>query len=137
MKIDARNRPYTLIKTAISLDGYIDDQNSDRLILSNDEDKESVDYLKSCFDAILIGAQTIRKDNPSLLIKSEENRNRRLKNGFGENPCKVTLTVSGNIDGNTRFFQEGNIEKIVYCPQEIKNSLKNKLGNLATVVGLD
>ncbi len=135
-KITANKKPYILIKTAISLDGYIDDLSTSRLVLSNQADTEAVDALKSTFDAILVGAQTIRKDNPSLLIKSSEHSKKRIEKGLTEHPIKVTVSLSGELDVNNRFFQEGHTEKIVYCPNKIKEVLKNKIGHAATVVGL-
>jgi 5-amino-6-(5-phosphoribosylamino)uracil reductase len=129
-------RPFVLIKSAISLDGCLDDTSDTRLILSNEEDKNAVDALKSSFDAIFVGAETIRKDNPSLLIKSDINIQKRIKNGNSEHPIKVTVTLSGNLNAQSRFFQEGKCEKIVYCPLSIENELKNKLNDVATVVGM-
>ena len=129
-------RPFVLIKSAISLDGCLDDTSDTRLILSNEQDKNAVDALKSSFDAIFVGAETIRKDNPSLLIKSDINIQNRIKNGMSEHPIKVTVTLSGNLNGKSRFFQEGKCEKIVYCPLSIEKELKNKLNAVATVVGI-
>ena len=129
-------RPFVLIKSAISLDGCLDDTSDTRLILSNEQDKIAVDALKSSFDGIFVGAETIRKDNPSLLIKSDINIQNRIKNGYSEQPIKITVTLSGNLNPKCRFFQEGKSEKIVYCPLSIENKLKNKLNTVATVVGI-
>ena len=130
------NRPYILIKVAVSLDGCIDDRIDRRLILSNLEDQEAVDALKSTFDAILVGAETIRKDNPSLLIKSELHQSERLKKGMSQHPCKVTLTCSGDLDPMSRFFQDDGTKKWIYCPQFLEKSLQKKFSYLAQVVGL-
>lgn len=130
------NRPFTLIKTAMSLDGCIDDMSDKRLILSNQEDREAVDELKSTFDAILIGAETVRKDNPSLLIKSARHINRRKQQGHSEHPIKITITSSGNLNDDSRFFQEGTNEKLVYCPNHIEEIVERQLGKVATVIGL-
>lgn len=128
----------------MSLDGCIDDLNDQRLILSNLEDRECVEALKSSFDAILVGAQTVRSDHPSLLTKSKEHRAARLLNGLTEHPLKVTLTLSGNLDPGNRFFQDGEqdgeqnggVEKLVYCPQSLKLTLQKQIGHVATVIGL-
>ena len=68
------NRPYVLLSCAMSIDGYIDDTSPDRLILSNNEDLERVDEVRAGCDAILIGASTMRKDNPRLLVNSADRR---------------------------------------------------------------
>ncbi|WP_026412881.1 dihydrofolate reductase family protein [Actinomadura oligospora] len=53
-----------LLSCAASVDGYIDDATEERLLLSNDEDFDRVDDVRASVDAILVGANTIRKDNP-------------------------------------------------------------------------
>lgn len=52
---------------AVSLDGYIDDTTSRRLVLSGTKDWEQVRALRAECDAVLVGAETIRKDNPALV----------------------------------------------------------------------
>ena len=47
--------------------GYIDDASDRRLILSGPADLDRVDALRASCDAILVGAGTIRADNPRLL----------------------------------------------------------------------
>ncbi|MGH3431284.1 MAG: dihydrofolate reductase family protein, partial [Thermocrispum sp.] len=51
-------RPYVLLSVATSLDGYLDDARSERLLLSNDEDFARVDGVRAGTDAILVGANT-------------------------------------------------------------------------------
>ena len=63
------DRPYTLLSCAVSIDGYLDDASPDRLILSGPEDLDEVDALRAAADAILVGAGTIRADNPRLLVR--------------------------------------------------------------------
>ncbi|SNQ49790.1 2,5-diamino-6-ribosylamino-4(3H)-pyrimidinone 5'-phosphate reductase (fragment) [Frankia canadensis] len=65
------DRPYVLLSCAMSVDGYIDDATSARLLLSNDEDFDRVDEARASCDALLVGAETIRRDNPRLLVRSQ------------------------------------------------------------------
>ena len=60
-----------IVSTAVSADGYLDDRSPDRLILSTPEDWAEVHRLRAACDAILVGAETIRRDNPSLLVGDE------------------------------------------------------------------
>jgi 5-amino-6-(5-phosphoribosylamino)uracil reductase len=91
-------RPYVLLSVAASVDGYIDDTTSTRLLLSNDADFDRVDEVRASADAILVGANTIRRDNPRLLVRSAPRRAIRAARGLPENPIKVTLTSSGDLD---------------------------------------
>jgi len=51
----------------MSVDGFIDDTTAERLLLSNDADFDRVDQVRAESDAIMIGAVTLRRDNPRLL----------------------------------------------------------------------
>ena len=62
-------RPYTLLSCGISIDGYLDGGTGDRLVLSNEADLDRVDDVRAGCDAILVGAATIRHDNPRLLVR--------------------------------------------------------------------
>ena len=57
-------RPYVVLSCAISLDGYLDDASEQRLVLSNREDLDRVDAVRAGCDAILVGANTIRRTTP-------------------------------------------------------------------------
>lgn len=108
------DRPYTILSCAVSLDGYIDDASPDRLRLSNDEDFDEVDALRAECDAILVGAGTVRKDNPRLLVRSPARRERRLAAGRTGDLVKAVLCESGKLDPGARFFVTGDADKVVY-----------------------
>ena len=62
-------RPYTLLSCSMSIDGYIDGASESRLLLSNELDFDRVDRVRAGVDAILVGATTVRNDNPRLLVR--------------------------------------------------------------------
>ena len=97
-------RPYVLLSAAMSADGYIDDASSTRLVLSDEADLDRVDELRAASDAIMVGAQTVRADNPRLLIRSSARRQQRLEVGRPASPRRVTITRSGRLDPQARFF---------------------------------
>src|SRR5690606_14692422 len=106
-------RPYVLLSAAVSLDGYLDDTGPERLLLSSPADFDRVDEVRACVDAILIGAGTIRADNPRLLVNSPERRAARVAGGKAEYPLKVTVSGSGELDPAARFWHTGG-EKVLY-----------------------
>ena len=106
-------RPYTLLSCIMSIDGYLDDASDTRLLLSNDADLDRVDEIRAGCDAILVGAATIRRDNPRLLVNSPERRAARIAAGLPEYPLKVTVSASGELDASAQFWHTGG-EKIVY-----------------------
>lgn len=127
-------RPYTLLSCGMSIDGYLDDAAQDRLLLSNDADFDRVDEVRAGCDAILVGAATIRQDDPRLLVRSPERRALRVARGQRPHPLKVTVTGSCDIDPGARFFTLGDVEKLVYCASAGVDDGRKRLGEVATVV---
>jgi 5-amino-6-(5-phosphoribosylamino)uracil reductase len=122
-------RPYVLLSCAMSVDGYIDDTSSDRLLISNDDDFDRVDCQRALADAVLVGATTIRHDNPKLLVRSAGHRAARQKRGLPVSPAKVTITGSGSLDPQASFFTAGGAEvaKLVYCASPAVQAARDRL----------
>lgn len=123
-----------IASVAISVDGFIDDTSMERLVLSSPEDFDDVYSLRAQCDAIMVGAGTIRADNPSLVTKSATMIDYRKKLGIPADPVKVTITQSGNLDPAAKFFTQGESEKIVYCPTAVYHDLAKKLRSCAIIV---
>ncbi|MEU7588343.1 dihydrofolate reductase family protein [Micromonospora sp. NPDC049230] len=130
----APTRPYVLLSCATSIDGYIDDASDKRLLLSNDDDLDRVDAVRASCDAILVGAGTVRRDDPRLLVRSASRRAERVACGRPASPTKVTLTTHGDLDPTARFFTAGDPARLVYCASGGLEKAQERLGRLATVV---
>lgn len=122
------SRPYVLASAATSLDGYLDDRSEGRLLVSNDEDFDRVDEVRAGVDAILVGANTIRRDNPKLLVRSARRVRGRTEAGLSEHPMKVTLTSGGDLDPTANFFTAGAGDKLVYAATPVLGQLRERLG---------
>jgi 5-amino-6-(5-phosphoribosylamino)uracil reductase len=127
-------RPYTLLSCGMSIDGYLDDAAQERLLLSNEADFDRVDAVRAGCDAILVGATTIRQDDPRLLVRSAERRAARVARGERPNPVKVTVTSRCDIDPAARFFTLGDVDKLVYCATAALGPARERLGPAATVI---
>jgi 5-amino-6-(5-phosphoribosylamino)uracil reductase len=126
-------RPYVLLSVAMSVDGCIDDASGTRLILSNEADLDRVDEVRAASDAILVGAGTIRRDNPALLVRSGARRSARIARRLPASPARVTLTASGDLDASARFFTAGEGARLVYVPDREQDRVGKRLGGLAGV----
>ncbi|MEU2776265.1 dihydrofolate reductase family protein [Streptomyces sp. NPDC007162] len=126
--------PYVLLSAAVSLDGYLDDTGPDRLLLSSPADFDRVDEVRASVDAIMIGAGTIRADNPRLLVNDPQRRVARIAAGKPEYPLKVTVTATGDLDPDTRFWHTGG-EKVLYTTEKGAERVA-ALGLAAEVVAL-
>jgi 5-amino-6-(5-phosphoribosylamino)uracil reductase len=118
----------------MSIDGYLGDATTERLELSNEADFDRVDAVRADCDAILVGAATIRNDNPRLLVRSPVRRGKRVANGLTPSPIKVTVTGRADLDPCANFFTTGESDKLVYCASETVADARCRLGPVATVI---
>jgi 5-amino-6-(5-phosphoribosylamino)uracil reductase len=118
----------------MSIDGYLDDLAQERLLLSNDADFDRVDEVRASCDAILVGAATVRVDDPRLLVRSAGRRAERTARGEQPTPVKVTVTGRCDLDPGAKFFAVGDVDKLVYCATPALASARERLGEVATVI---
>jgi len=116
-----RPRVRVHISVAVSLDGYIDDRSSQRLVLSSSEDLAEMRLARDESDAILVGAETVRRDNPSLRCGSA---------------ARVTVTASGDFDPSLKFF-DGSARTIVLTAHDRVEKLRTRFGTHAEIIGID
>lgn len=88
-------RPLLALKYAMSLDGKIATRNYDSKRISGQESRNFVHQLRNDFDAILIGKNTLIKDNARL--------NCRLDGGV--DPVRIVLANDLNFDKNLEIFK--------------------------------
>jgi 5-amino-6-(5-phosphoribosylamino)uracil reductase len=119
-----------ILSAAVSADGYLDHFGGERLILSSPEDWRAIYVLRAGCDAILVGAETVRRDNPSLVIRDPRLRRKRMADGRIADVMKVTVSGSGRLDPTLRFFTEGDGEKVVFT----HGTVSSELSEVATVI---
>lgn len=111
----ALGRPFIALKIAMSRDGFITYGNGKRNGISGKKSRAFVQQMRKSFDAILVGANTARLDNPRLTYR----KNPAL------NPTRIILDSSASIPPGSRVFaQEG--ETIIVCTE--KAPKKNMAG---------
>lgn len=118
----------------MSIDGYLSGPTEERLLLSSPADFDRVDEVRAASDAILVGAMTVRRDNPRLLVRSAERRAARVACGRPPSPMKVTVTGGGQLDPSAAFFTAGDGEKLVYCASSVLDDTLARLSSVATVI---
>lgn len=87
-----RSRPYIILNAAISLDGKIATKKGESR-LSSDADKIRVHKLRSKVDAILVGKNTVQRDDPHLTV-------RRVR---GKNPTRIVLDSKAAISTKSKI----------------------------------
>lgn len=127
-------RSYVLLSAAVSIDGHLDTRPGEaRLMLSNKEDFDRVDSVRAGVDAILVGAGTLRADNPRLLVNSEDRRASRIAAGQPEYPLKVTITGTGDLDPDWKFWHHGGDKLVLAVGDAAAAKARANLGDLAAV----
>ncbi|MFD7921568.1 RibD family protein [Streptomyces sp. NPDC059740] len=126
--------PHTILSCASSLDGRIDGTGPERLVLSSRADLDRVDAERAGCDAILIGAGTLRRDNPRLRVSPRRGAE-RAERGLPADPLPVVLTRSGRLPSD-RVLWNGDRRALVYCPPAAAPGLRRRLGDRAEVAEL-
>lgn len=117
---------------ATTADGYLDDNSPERLMISTPGDWEAVMRLRAAHDAILVGAETLRHDNPALLLRDPASCELRRARGVRPDLAKVTVTRSGGLSPTMRFFTEGDADRYIFSQTEIP-----ELKDIAEVISTD
>lgn len=95
--------PYVSIKAAQTLDGFIADEKGYSQWISSEESRKYVHSLRSKYDAILIGAGTAKKDNPSLTVRMTE----------GRNPFRVIIDSKLSLNPDLKIFKQNKDKKTI------------------------
>jgi len=90
-----RGHPFIINKCAVTLDGKIASNSGDSKWISNEYTRLFVHKLRSKVDAVIIGSNTLIKDNPMLNVRI---------NDFNEDVKNVLSESGTRISGRDNFF---------------------------------
>ena len=133
-----KSRPKVILSAAMTLDGKIATKTGDSK-LSSIQDKVRIHKLRSKVDAILVGSNTIKRDDPLLTVRHTK----------GKNPLRIILDSKANIDQKSQIIKtckkiptiisvskkasKKNIDKLKKYPLEIIITV-NKLVNIKNLL---
>ena len=114
-------RPFLTLKLAVSLDGKIADRNRTSKWITGPASRKKVHELRRKVDAILVGANTLFEDNPSLLPLPDR----------GRRPLRVIVSSTGKLPMKSRIFNDEFREQTLIattsrCPAKIRNELERR-----------
>lgn len=101
-----KNRPYIILKWAETIDGYIAPLQRDKTApvwITNSYSRQLVHKWRSEEQAILVGAQTVLADNPSLTTRDWK----------GLSPIRIVLDERNNLPKNSQVFDEQSTTLII------------------------
>ncbi len=114
-----RARPFVTLKIASSLDGKIATSSFDSKWITCEKSRQFGHILRAQNDAILIGAKTLRKDNPRLDC--------RIVGLEDFSPRIVILTRQNNFDEKLHIFQNQKNQPIILSDErgiDLRSALK-------------
>jgi diaminohydroxyphosphoribosylaminopyrimidine deaminase/5-amino-6-(5-phosphoribosylamino)uracil reductase len=103
-----RRRPFVTLKSAITLDGRIATASGDSRWVTGEAARAAGHALRDIHDVILVGARTVRLDDPQLTT--------RLARGRGRDPLRVVLDGRLTMPPTARMLHSGSLAgTIVAC----------------------
>jgi diaminohydroxyphosphoribosylaminopyrimidine deaminase / 5-amino-6-(5-phosphoribosylamino)uracil reductase len=104
--------PFVTAKCGMSLDGHLTRPRGESPWLTSQSSRRHAHKLRAIVDAIIVGAETIRRDNPRLTVRE---RRRRTQ------PWRVILTKSGRISKDAKVFRDSWKERtLIYRNQSLR-----------------
>jgi diaminohydroxyphosphoribosylaminopyrimidine deaminase/5-amino-6-(5-phosphoribosylamino)uracil reductase len=108
--------PYVIAKAGMSLDGRIGSPPDRRWITSEASRKDAMKLRAAC-GAILVGAETVRTDNPSLTVRGIK---------VTKQPLRVVWSREGKIDPTSHLLTDEHHERtIVFKRKSLRDVLKD------------
>ena len=100
------DRPFVYLNMAMTADGKITSAKREYPKFTSPVDRKTMDRLRAEADAILVGAGTLRADDPPLHVRDAEMLAHRRSLGKSDGLLNVLVTRSLSIDPNSRFFRD-------------------------------
>jgi diaminohydroxyphosphoribosylaminopyrimidine deaminase / 5-amino-6-(5-phosphoribosylamino)uracil reductase len=111
--------PFVIAKCGMSLDGHLTRPPGESQWLTSESSRAHAHKLRTIVDAIIVGAETIRLDNPRLTVRSGA---RRVQ------PLRVILTKSGRLPRTAKVFCNSNRDRTLIWRNKTLRSVLRDLG---------
>lgn len=103
-----RERPAVFAHLAQSLDGRIATVNGVSQWITDAQDRRHTHRLRAVADAVVVGAETVRRDNPRLTVRSVP----------GESPLRLVIDPDRRLDDGYALFTDGAAETLLVCDRD-------------------
>jgi diaminohydroxyphosphoribosylaminopyrimidine deaminase/5-amino-6-(5-phosphoribosylamino)uracil reductase len=109
--------PYITIKAAQTLDGKIADFEGKSKWISSIESRKLVHELRSVYDAVLVGKNTVELDNPELTVRMVK----------GRNPYRVVIDNELAINLSSKLFSDKFTDKTIIITSKEPNEFLTRI----------
>jgi diaminohydroxyphosphoribosylaminopyrimidine deaminase/5-amino-6-(5-phosphoribosylamino)uracil reductase len=119
-KLITTGLPYVIAKAGISLDGRITRPAGESQWLTGEAARADAMKLRAQCDAIIVGAETVRRDNPALTLRGPNIPEAK------QQPWRVVLTRGGNLPPDAQIFTDAHKDRtLVLHDQSLPEILKS------------
>ncbi|NBR96852.1 MAG: bifunctional diaminohydroxyphosphoribosylaminopyrimidine deaminase/5-amino-6-(5-phosphoribosylamino)uracil reductase RibD [Verrucomicrobia bacterium] len=119
-----KKEPWVILKLAMTMDGYL--VVPGRRWVTGDAARAEVQKLRAGCDAVLVGAETVRKDNPRLTVRGTFRHSAESRNVGEGQPWRVVVTRSGKLPNGANLFRDLQKERtLVYRRKKWSEVLKD------------
>jgi len=115
IKFITKGLPYVTVKVAQTLDGKIATRCGDSKWISSDDSRRYVHVLRSRVDAVMVGANTVLKDDPELLSKISKTRQ----------PVRIIVDGRKQISSGAKIFSGADKSPVILASSEESCGNKN------------
>ena len=114
-----QNKPYILLKMALTLDGKYATDTMDSSWITNEASRLDVHHTRSKYQAIMVGLNTVVQDDPKLNI--------RLDNYEGKQPIRIILDPKGDVPIDCQVIQDECETWVMtsFMSEEKRNQIEN------------
>jgi 2,5-diamino-6-(ribosylamino)-4(3H)-pyrimidinone 5'-phosphate reductase len=122
------DRPFVYVNMAMTADGKITSATREYPRFTSSDDRLNMDRLRAEADAVLIGAGTLRADDPPLHVRDPAMAEHRRALGKDAPLLSVLVTASAAVDPAAGFFAAGPDGTRIVAT--VENAPADRVGNL-------
>ena len=107
-------RPTVIMKAAMTLDGQLAAADGTSQWISSPEARRDAHRLRAEVDAVMVGAGTVRADDPRLTVRLDESGDRKVRQ-----PIPVVVAGRGQLPPGANLFDRDPVV-LAPCPIEVR-----------------
>ena len=127
-----RPRPFVYANMAMTADGKITSAGRDYPRFTSPFDRRMMGRLRAEADAIIVGAGTLRADDPPMAIRNPELQSYRQRLGRADPPVEIVVSRTLSFDQKSSFFTD-EAPRIIATIDDAPRDRIEELSQLATV----
>ncbi|MDH7603299.1 MAG: bifunctional diaminohydroxyphosphoribosylaminopyrimidine deaminase/5-amino-6-(5-phosphoribosylamino)uracil reductase RibD [Melioribacter sp.] len=116
-KYCTKSLPYVTLKMAITIDGKIADSSGNSKWLTSVESRSLVHELRSEYDAVMVGFNSVKIDNPELTVRLVE----------GRNPKRIILDTNLQLSLNSNLVKKNSDKNFIIITSTKNKNRKRKI----------